>query len=89
MSFHPVLIIIADSSHLRRVEKASLSTQALMEIFIDGIENRELICGNREEPADIDKWKGITYSRDQPIDATEKQLRLKWFNLNLVGTIDF
>ena len=54
MQFHSIFLIAADISLLGRVDKASLSTQTLMEIFIEGIENRELICGSTEEPSDIE-----------------------------------
>ena len=55
MSLPSILLITADSSHLGRLDYASLSTQSLMEIFIEAIENREVICGSAEEPEDIEK----------------------------------
>ncbi|KNH07331.1 hypothetical protein XU18_1863 [Perkinsela sp. CCAP 1560/4] len=48
----------ADPS-LGRLDYTPLSQQALMEMFIAGIENREIICGSREKPTDVTEWKGF------------------------------
>ena len=88
MQFQSIFLTAADSSHLGRLDYASLSTQALMEILIEGIENREVICGSRQEPADIDEWRGVEYLQKQPVDISEKYFNIRWFNLGLVGTID-
>ena len=88
MQFYTIFLFASDSSHLGRLDYTSLSTQALMEIFIEGIENREVICRSAEEPADFDKWKGFWYSEDQPADGAEKQFESSWVDLALVGTID-
>ena len=83
-----MFLLAVESSHLGRLDYASLSTQALMEIFIEGIENREIICGNAEEPADVDQWKGFEYVEEQTADAGEKLINIDWYYLDLVGTID-
>ena len=88
MNFHSVLLAAADTFHLGRVDKASFPTQTLMEMLIQGIENREVICGSREEPEDIDKWHGFRYCPENPSDVAESQSKITWVNLNLVGTID-
>ena len=88
MLFHSSFFTAADTSHLGRVEKASLSTQTLMELFVEGIENKERICGNAEEPADIDEWTGFVHSEEQPTDEAEKQFNIDWSYLLLVGTVD-
>ena len=36
-----------------------------MEIAISGIMNKEMICGDADEPKDIDEWKGVTLPNDQ------------------------
>jgi len=83
-----MLLSAVESSHLGRLDYASLSTQALMEILIEGIENRELICGSTEEPVDIEQWEGLEYVQEQPVDAAEKRFNVDWSYFNLVGTID-
>ena len=83
-----ILLTAADPSILGRVDKASLSTQALMEIFIEGIENREIISGCAEEPNDFDKWNGFEYVEEQPADAAVKLINIYWVELGLAGTID-
>ena len=88
MQFNLVLLSASDSSDLGRLDYASLSRQALMEIFIEGIENREIICGSAEEPEDIEQWRGFAYSEEQPSDTVEKHFIIRWVYLGLVGTID-
>ena len=88
MNLRLALLSTADTSHLGRVDHASLSTQTLMEIFIEGLENRDVICGSTEEPNDIDQWRGFAYCPEQPADAAEKQFKIEWCSLNLMGTID-
>ena len=43
----------------RAVDYASLSQQALMEMVIEGITNKDRICGYVDEPKDIEEWKGV------------------------------
>ena len=44
---------------LGRVDNESLPQQALMEMVIYGIKNKEAICGNPDEKKDIEEWKGV------------------------------
>ena len=88
MRFSFIILSAVESSHLGRLDYASLSTQALMEIFIEGIENREVICGSTEEPDDIDQWVGVEYVEEQPADDAEKLIHIEWGEIDLVGTID-
>ena len=44
---------------LGRVDKESLPQQSLMEMVIDGISNKEVICRDANEPKDIKQWKGV------------------------------
>ena len=39
--------------------RASLPQQALMEMLIYGITNKEEICGDADEPNDIEEWKCV------------------------------
>ena len=88
MNLYTIFFSTADIPFLGRVDKASLSTQTLIELFNKGIENLEVICGSTEEPADIGEWRSITYLQEQPVDRVEKQTNIYWHILNLWGTID-
>ncbi|KNH05573.1 hypothetical protein XU18_3544, partial [Perkinsela sp. CCAP 1560/4] len=59
MRFELLFFDAADSS-LGRVDHESLSQQALMEMVIGEITNKEVICGDVDEPKDIEEWKGVT-----------------------------
>ena len=86
--FHSIFLTVPVDPTLGKVDKPSLSTQTLMEIFIEGIENREVICGNAEEPAEVEKWRGFEYSEEDTTDEEEKHFGIEWISLKLVGTID-
>ena len=58
MKFELVFLDTVDPS-LGRLDYTSLSQQALMEVVIEGITNKEKICGDADEPKDIEKWKGV------------------------------
>ena len=88
MQINFIFFIAADTSHLGRLDYASLSTQALMEILIEGIENREVICGSQETPDDVEQWTGLEYTEEETTDEVETHFDIEWCNLELVGTID-
>jgi hypothetical protein len=67
---------------LGRLDYASMPQQALMEMFIDGIENREKICGSKEEPADIEKWEGVRLNENG--DVT----KITCVAMNLEGSVN-
>ena len=67
--------------HLGRFDYSSLPQQASMEILIDGITNREKLCGNKDEPKDIKEWKKVTLNEKG--EVTE----IKWGFLGLIGVI--
>ena len=52
------LVLNPRTTMLGRLDYASLSQQALMEMVIEGIANKEKICGDADEPKDIEEWKG-------------------------------
>ena len=60
MTFALVFLNTADPS-LGRVDRASLPQQALMEMVIEGIANKEKICGDADEPKDIEEWSAIEH----------------------------
>ena len=71
---------------LGRIDRASLSTQTLMELFIDGITNKELICGSAEHPKDLSEWhSGITLNDSNEVTSIamsyvwiEGSIELNW-----------
>ena len=88
MKFHALFLAVAVDPALGKIDKSSLPTQTLMEIFIEGIENKEIICGSTEEPTDVDEWEGFKYSDEHPNEDTEKPFSINWNELDLVGSID-
>ena len=58
MRFELIFLNTADPS-LGRVDRASVPQQALMEMLIEGITNKEEICGDADEPNDIEEWKCV------------------------------
>ena len=64
MSFELVCLDAVDPS-LGRVDLESLPQQALMEMLIEGIANKEKICGDVDEPKDIEEWTGVSIEDGQ------------------------
>ncbi|KNH06249.1 hypothetical protein XU18_2754 [Perkinsela sp. CCAP 1560/4] len=58
MRFELLFLDTADPL-LGRLDYASLSQQALMEMVISEITNKEKICGDVDEPEDIEQWEGV------------------------------
>lgn len=65
---------------LGKVDKNCLSQQTLMELFIEGIENKERI---RKDGDDISEWWGVT-SNDQG-----EVVGISWYFNDLEGTPDW
>ena len=69
---------------LGRVDRESLPQQALMELVIDGITDDKEICGNANEPKDIEEWIGVTVEDGEVIEIDWPQcdhdgsLHLEW-----------
>eukprot|EP00009_Paramoeba_aestuarina_P007226 CAMPEP_0201514536 /NCGR_PEP_ID=MMETSP0161_2-20130828/6354_1 /ASSEMBLY_ACC=CAM_ASM_000251 /TAXON_ID=180227 /ORGANISM="Neoparamoeba aestuarina, Strain SoJaBio B1-5/56/2" /LENGTH=268 /DNA_ID=CAMNT_0047911121 /DNA_START=38 /DNA_END=844 /DNA_ORIENTATION=- len=78
--------LFADLSDLGRLDYASLSQQTLMEMFIDGIDNRELICGSQENPKDISEWKGMSLSNDGEVTQCTILTHM-WENSEFTGPV--
>mmetsp|Transcript_3950 Transcript_3950/g.6001 ORF Transcript_3950/g.6001 Transcript_3950/m.6001 type:complete len:300 (-) Transcript_3950:84-983(-) len=83
-----IVLIFCPDTPLGRLDYASLSQKALVEMAIQKITNRQKLCGSKKHPKDIAKWKGvkmngndevksISWSRDNwvPLFGT---LRLEW-----------
>ncbi|KNH05983.1 hypothetical protein XU18_3077 [Perkinsela sp. CCAP 1560/4] len=43
-----------------KCDRSTLSQQALMELFIFGLNEPEKICGSQEDPDDVCEWEGVT-----------------------------
>ena len=88
MSFYTTLLFSVDpdrsnempSSHLGRLDYASLSQQTLMELLIEHIEEKAKI--RQEDGSDIDNWDGIDCNEDGNVTLID------WFRLDLHGKID-
>ncbi|KNH06310.1 hypothetical protein XU18_2815 [Perkinsela sp. CCAP 1560/4] len=63
-----------------RFDGSMLSQQDLMELFIFGLNEPEKICGNRDDPADVCEWKGVTCNADKDIE------KFLWINKKEDGT---
>ncbi|KNH04683.1 hypothetical protein XU18_4121 [Perkinsela sp. CCAP 1560/4] len=62
---------------LGRVDKESLPQQALMEMVIDGVKNKEAICGDVDEPKDIKEWKGVGIEGGKVVEIEWEEFRLR------------
>ncbi|KNH00533.1 leucine-rich repeat protein [Perkinsela sp. CCAP 1560/4] len=103
MRFELLFLSTVDPS-LGRVDHDSFSHQTLMEMVIDGITNKEKVCGDFAEPKDIEEWEGVEIEDGKvaKIDwdhfDMERSLHLEWlpssvrkctmFQSRLTGTLD-
>ena len=62
---------------LGRVDHEALPQQALMEMVIDGVKNKEAICGNPDEEKDIEEWKGVEIEHGKVVEIDWDELDLK------------
>ena len=60
-----------------RVDRASLPQQALMEMVIDGIANKQKICGDANEPKDSEEWIGVTVEDEEVVSIRWRQFKLE------------
>ncbi|KNH04162.1 leucine-rich repeat protein [Perkinsela sp. CCAP 1560/4] len=65
---------------LGRLDYASLSQQALMELVIEEIINKQKICGDSNEPQDIDDWLGVKLEDDKVVE-------IDWNSSDLTGLL--
>mmetsp|Transcript_33726 Transcript_33726/g.52746 ORF Transcript_33726/g.52746 Transcript_33726/m.52746 type:complete len:262 (-) Transcript_33726:31-816(-) len=66
---------------LGKVDKASLSQEVLMELFIGDIEYTADIVGNATYPAPMNQWKGVV------LNSSEEVISIDWWAMNLHGKI--
>ncbi|KNH04576.1 hypothetical protein XU18_4206 [Perkinsela sp. CCAP 1560/4] len=76
MRFESVFLDAVDPS-LGRLDYASLSQQALMEMVIDGIANKEKICGDANELKDIEEWIGVTIDGGEVVGTGWNEFDIK------------
>ena len=79
MTFELLFLDAVDPS-LGRLDYASLSQQALMEMVIEGITNKEKICGDADEPKDIEEWKGVKIEDGEVV-------KIEWVYCWLMGPL--
>ncbi|KNH08658.1 hypothetical protein XU18_0855 [Perkinsela sp. CCAP 1560/4] len=79
MTFQFLFFDTVDSA-FGRVDRESLPQQALMEMVIQGITNKEDICCNVVEPKDVEEWIGV------PIEDGEV-VEIEWINYDLEGSV--
>ena len=85
----------ADSS-LRRLDYAAVSQMALLELFIEGIDNKERIGGYVEYPDNISEWEGLTFNDTNEVTEIdweshgfEGSLALKWLPFSVTELLLF
>ena len=76
MRFQFLFLDAVDPS-LSRVDYESLPQQALMEIVIDGITNKQKICGDANEPKDIEEWNGVEIEDGEVVEIDWEEFDLK------------
>ncbi|KNH05957.1 hypothetical protein XU18_3119 [Perkinsela sp. CCAP 1560/4] len=79
MRFELFFLDAVDPS-LGRLDYASLSQQALMEMVIDGITNKEKICRDPDAPKEIEEWKGV-------VIEDGKVAEIDWDEFDLKGSL--
>ena len=52
-----------------------------MEMLIAGIENRDIVCGSRDEPKDVAEWIGVSFQGGCVI-------AVNWWFCHLLGRLD-
>uniref|UniRef100_A0A7S4KSR4 Leucine-rich repeat protein n=1 Tax=Paramoeba aestuarina TaxID=180227 RepID=A0A7S4KSR4_9EUKA len=75
------LLFISVDPSLGKVDKRSFSQQTRMELFINGIRNKEGIPGYSDHPNDITQWPELSFYED-------KLSIIRWEMCRLEGEID-
>ncbi|KNH08940.1 leucine-rich repeat protein [Perkinsela sp. CCAP 1560/4] len=76
MRFELLFLDTVDPS-IGRVDHDSFPQQALMEMVIEAITNKEAIRGEVEEPNDIEEWKGVQVEDGEVVKISWRQFKLK------------
>ena len=56
---HAAVYIACADDGIGRFDRSTVSQQSLMELFIFGLDNAQVICGGRDNPADVCRWRGV------------------------------
>mmetsp|Transcript_24763 Transcript_24763/g.38587 ORF Transcript_24763/g.38587 Transcript_24763/m.38587 type:complete len:224 (-) Transcript_24763:92-763(-) len=64
-----------------KVDKSTLSQKTLMELFIQGIDNKERVCGSAADPKDISEWSNVVFNDNLEI------IEINWSLDDLNGSI--
>ena len=67
---------------LGRLDYASLSEEAVMEMVIEGITNKEKICG------DVEEWKGVTIEKGEVVALEESGIGVGSFGYTYPAHLD-
>ncbi|KNH03741.1 leucine-rich repeat protein [Perkinsela sp. CCAP 1560/4] len=75
---YAVVFFTCSDNDVGRVDRASLPQQALMELFIFGLNEPEEICGSRDNPDDVCEWQGVKCNGDREVE--DFHWGFKWDN---------
>mmetsp|Transcript_6987 Transcript_6987/g.10593 ORF Transcript_6987/g.10593 Transcript_6987/m.10593 type:complete len:221 (-) Transcript_6987:59-721(-) len=78
-----LIAVLTDDPALGRFEKPSFSQDILMEMLVQGIDNRKIICGRIEKPRPLKEWYGISFHY-----RTKGVFKIEWPMYELEGWID-
>ena len=78
----PLVVLLAVDPLLGKVDKSTLPQQTLMELFTEGIANREAIFWSNETPEDLSEWKGTFLNEKGEVT------RVFWPHMLLEGTVN-
>ena len=78
----PASLVLGIDPSLGRLDYASLSQQALMELLISGVKEVSKICGSREAPLDVAEWCGV-----QLHTSRETVRKIDWNFVKLGGSL--
>ncbi|KNH03754.1 hypothetical protein XU18_4830 [Perkinsela sp. CCAP 1560/4] len=73
----PTAFFACADDGIGKVDRSTLSQQALMELFILGLENVEDICGSRDEPSAVCTWEGVRCNSDGEVEAFQWKFKRK------------
>ena len=76
----------ADSANMARPNRATLSQQTLMELFLENIEHKEFAMDETGSYKDVHDWKGLEFNQKDEI--THIQWSIVDFRPPWDGTID-
>uniref|UniRef100_A0A7S4KU35 Leucine-rich repeat protein n=1 Tax=Paramoeba aestuarina TaxID=180227 RepID=A0A7S4KU35_9EUKA len=83
MSHLVPLCLLWEDEHLGRLDYASFSQQTLMEMVIEGIENKQVqIIGTKRKMRDVEKWKRVK------VNAEKEIIKANWGYYALEGSVD-